>query len=1371
MLSSSFSVAAGASTTNNSSSHHRNDYSSAVFNNPSLQHMSSASSSLAGVICMIAKCRFQFNDIYGTDVSAVNVPLLYQHIAAPPAHPNEPLIEVSANPTVLLMMPKLLESRMYAALLNRAGIQTFVSNNPLDAYRTYLAPTRSQRQKISLKKGEQSTTISDAHQHARGDDAAGWRGGRRRDDVKISMVIADWGMADEVSGTTPQDILQFMKRDADLIGPPSGATSSPLLPPSTPGSPPPTAGGVSSSSNNTTVCVVALCGKGVLIGNALRSGAHLFLRKPLMLHLQVVQKLLMPRAMAMPGFPAELLRQRGNHEALKAVLSEALIGVGADEMMVRKGDNNSSSDDDDDMTTSTNGGENFSSDSFSLLSKQQQQQHGGGGTTGGNRSPNTNNLLDTSAANAASVARFTKKTADRLEMQEASNEKPSTFVSNMITYLKSHDPKHADARWHSVLASSVKALNSAKQELQRMSKEAAKSRAQCEVCWQQHRDVATYKPEEYFLGGGGGLGAHLTRRELTLRCIQLSVRCTELEQDKKQTDNALLAINSDSASLRQAMDDLLQNRRQQLRQQEEAAAAALLALQQQQKKKDESSHYSIHLNSLSESPAVSHTSFHKSTSNVSTGGGAGGGVGGAVPVGQGFKLEEVGPLSSPPLPSHTPAGASPAATSAVATSVAVDGGDGSSSGKATVSPLSPALLSMTTTNVAGAAAATTHNKTPNQKSSHRSSTSPTTATLTNATEKKNTAAHNKTPNQKSSHHSSTSPTTATLTNATATRRHSSGISPPPASISASSLRQLIRKRSNNAEVVAAAAAAALVAKKRYDAYERRMSLLECALMASEDWTIRYLPPHGVKKLVVLPPTQPPPPSTDPSPKSTTSRRKSVNPTAAAAAAKKQAQAALQQQEEEALLNAAPTFDCLSMWPPMIRPTIPAGGGGPSSAAAASAHLYRNVRSLLDHILQECAMTSKSLMFADPTLRDPLMALESHVSYHLDKFDAVQQFEHHATSLLHCSGGGGGDGSSHHGSVAGGSVPASPRSNHGGAVASSPVSALGDGASVPAASGGKKGKGGGKQVATIVPAAGANSENASHNNNNSKRSIGVPDGSPLSAANSSGAAVWKVAASSMSHLLTASASFVSTAAHSNNGSINPLIPPPSWRRQAPPEVKIYLHQMMQLQVNHLAGSSTRTMMRRRFLLWLGLACGGKRNRNSRDDDGDEKVLRAASSGLGGDRLKVDIDHSAAAPAALDPVVIPTPSSAASPTPSTTTPVPPSTMPTKEKLSSSNNNDSSSATPQTPLTPTPPSPAAAAAPGGAARKPPSKASTPQHAQQGGGEDRCGHHHSVAATTAAGRHSQRNEGLRNSLGGVWTRLLPVHVCSKQQQTTSCI
>ena len=92
----------------------------------------------------------------------------------------------------------------------------------------------------------------------------------RRHAKELALVLCEWGLH-PLGG---QDLVRFMRNEGSMV------------------------------------CFAAVVGRGVMAGDAVRGGSDLFFRKPLLLHLQALRSLLLPRSMALPGFPVVLLRIR-----------------------------------------------------------------------------------------------------------------------------------------------------------------------------------------------------------------------------------------------------------------------------------------------------------------------------------------------------------------------------------------------------------------------------------------------------------------------------------------------------------------------------------------------------------------------------------------------------------------------------------------------------------------------------------------------------------------------------------------------------------------------------------------------------------------------------------------------------------------------------------------------------------------------------------------------------------------------------------------------------------------------------------------------------------------------------------------------------
>ena len=186
------------------------------------------------MVCKIARCHFNFNDIHGADIKSINVKKLFLDLGQ--------RVKPSHNPRVLLVMKHRLRGAGIYAAMTRFGFISTVCFSCETAMRNHL------------------------------------RGARCAFDV----ILVEWGMY-PVSG---YDLTTYIRQ-----------------------------------KYKDKVCVIGLVSGTTLAGDVLRGGADLFLRCPLMLHMRMLRKLLLPKSMTNPKFPLQLIRKPANFESMLNVLT------------------------------------------------------------------------------------------------------------------------------------------------------------------------------------------------------------------------------------------------------------------------------------------------------------------------------------------------------------------------------------------------------------------------------------------------------------------------------------------------------------------------------------------------------------------------------------------------------------------------------------------------------------------------------------------------------------------------------------------------------------------------------------------------------------------------------------------------------------------------------------------------------------------------------------------------------------------------------------------------------------------------------------------------------------------------------------------
>lgn len=371
------------------------------------------------MIWYMAHCKFRHNDIYGTDVTGIDVERLYDNLYDK--------LNVKTTPRVLLILKGRLLCMAYSAIFGRQGVVTAVCHDPLVAYEKYLST--SQRLKCDF-----------------------------------DLVIADWALASK-GGTSSQDIVQYVR-----------------------------------DGGNKDTVFVALCGRGVLAGDAIRNGADLFLRKPLVLHLETVRRLLLPRAMSHQGFPVSLLRRPANHQKMRRVF-------GAEPTYA------------DELESSA---------------------------------PRSDAFLHSASMGTAAVQRLITEVVDEMENAEHDiGTEQEVFVADMITYVRQQQPQYSSERWHRYLVSSMQALQSSKAVMKRLVDETSVNRREIEHCWAHHR-------RELSAGSAASSATptRVTRRELMMDILRLQQRNEELQQLALQREADLRSLQAADTSVATAVQDI-----------------------------------------------------------------------------------------------------------------------------------------------------------------------------------------------------------------------------------------------------------------------------------------------------------------------------------------------------------------------------------------------------------------------------------------------------------------------------------------------------------------------------------------------------------------------------------------------------------------------------------------------------------------------------------------------------------------------------------------------------------------------------------------------------------------------------------------------
>lgn len=272
----------------------------------------------------------------------------------------------------------------------------------------------------------------------------------------FSMVVVDWS----VGPTTGYDLMRLVRGDG-----------------------------------NTKIVWCALCGKGVLPGDAVRAGVDLFFRKPLLLHAETLRSMLLPRSMALPGFPVSLLRQPSNYNQIRQVFFERDPG-------------------------SEDGPVGVSSVTSTTVAVQQL----------------VNEVLQ--------------------EGEDGAEEMNEAFVSDMLQFVRSQQPKYSNQRWHHFLESAMTSLKQAKSALVRMTQEANAARRQAEFCWQNHQDIEPTDGEKRDF-------ASMSRRELVVKILQLTRRNDELQRLLAVNESDFKKIVSNDAMLSESVNVIRQKYEQQ----------------------------------------------------------------------------------------------------------------------------------------------------------------------------------------------------------------------------------------------------------------------------------------------------------------------------------------------------------------------------------------------------------------------------------------------------------------------------------------------------------------------------------------------------------------------------------------------------------------------------------------------------------------------------------------------------------------------------------------------------------------------------------------------------------------------------------------